>query len=707
MNKIDRRFSVGSKFELDGENHTVISLDGFSLTARSNLGRISSFQISGLFNRSTFRFGKDANNLVDLDTSMFTDAQLKPARQKLGHLLEAITGFKSGTHEIAEPDEPLHIYDSERHSLNQRLTSKAEELKWSRSKIFRKKKAFEAYGLVGLVDGRVARQGRVRVDDRVVQAIGQVLDGDVDKSTTNFTTFSRRLEKQVKINHPGVDIDFPPPTTLRRLVQAKKHGKYFVPSAKQRRNNALRPEKPYSHFYATRPGEMVLIDTTPLDAFAMDPYTFMWVPVQLTIALDLYSRSIIAWRFTPQTTQGVDAAFLLFDLLRPKLMRLGWDESVRWAYAGIPENIIIETHGDPDKPSPLAALPFLNPQSVVIDNGKVFISETFMDACRLLGINVYLARPYTPTDKAHVERLFRTIRESFVIALPGYKGPDIFSRGKDVENDAFYFIDEIEEKFAFWVAKYYQNHLHGGLEFPTLPAMKISPNHMLEEGIARAGFVFAPPNPNLFFELLPTVWRTIQHYGVEIDGLIYDGEILNEYRNKKSEFAGVRQGKWRFKKDPRDISAIYFLDPDSEIWHTLRWHGGEHHLRPFTSKTLSYAKALVIQRGLDPSSPQDLQKVINDWLNQIEDNAVLGKAERRKAALQVMQTSAAKKDRQTAPGEDVVTSTPTAPEPELPDSQSELIRALKGETADAEKIISRALRTVDEALEDDDDDLVI
>jgi hypothetical protein len=34
-----------------------------------------------------------------------------------------------------------------------------------------------------------------------------------------------------------------------------------------------------------------------------------------------------------------------------------------------------------------------------------------MTACRTLGIYLNVSRPYTPTDKAHIDRIFRTIRE--------------------------------------------------------------------------------------------------------------------------------------------------------------------------------------------------------------------------------------------------------------------------------------------------------
>lgn len=35
-----------------------------------------------------------------------------------------------------------------------------------------------------------------------------------------------------------------------------------------------------------------MLDTTPLDVFAMEPVTLRWVPVELTIAMDVFTRCI-------------------------------------------------------------------------------------------------------------------------------------------------------------------------------------------------------------------------------------------------------------------------------------------------------------------------------------------------------------------------------------------------------------------------------
>jgi transposase InsO family protein len=66
-----------------------------------------------------------------------------------------------------------------------------------------------------------------------------------------------------------------------------------------------------------------------------------------------------------------------------------------------------------DRLEQAAARPVIVPDTIVIDHGKVFVSDTFSSACSLLGISLQLARPRTPTDKAIVERTFASINSLF------------------------------------------------------------------------------------------------------------------------------------------------------------------------------------------------------------------------------------------------------------------------------------------------------
>lgn len=69
---------------------------------------------------------------------------------------------------------------------------------------------------------------------------------------------------------------------------------------------------------------------------------------------------------------------------------------------------------------------------------------------------------YTGTDKAWVERWFRTIDE-MLQKLPGYKGKDIASRGEAPESEAGYTIPQLEQSIREWIATVYHLRPDGGL----------------------------------------------------------------------------------------------------------------------------------------------------------------------------------------------------------------------------------------------------
>lgn len=687
---------VGSKFELDGELYVVDSLTGTGLVGRTGRGQSVLFHLGALFCGPGFKIVDAPPSNSEAPLEGVPPAAVKEAMDLAAHMLEAITGYQSGVAEEATDKEPRAAYNPDVFTLSQRLANKASELGKTERAVWLAKHAYEQYGLIGLVDKRKVRHKKLRIDDRVRRTLIDVITSYQDLSNPSKLQLERQTKERLKEAYPDTKIEFPSRSNFNRLVDLLEKGVQLFGDAKQRRSNANRPKRPYSHFVAERPGELVVIDSTPLNVFAMDPYSFEWVQVQLTIALDIFSRSLLAWRFTPVSTKAVDAAFLLSDILRPKPMRESWRTTMRWASVGVPETLLVELGGDPNKPLPLSALPFLHPDSVLVDRGRVFLSDTFMAACRTLKINLLVARPYTPTDKAHVERVFKTI-ETFLSSLKGYKGHDIRSRGLDPEGEAFWFIDEIDEKFGEWVGEFYQNKFHQGLELPHVPMLQISPNHMLQEGIVRAGFVVAPPDANLFYRLLPTVWRTIQHYGVDHD-IRYDGDILNDFRNQKSPYEGQYAGKWPFKFDPRDRSVMYFMDPATLAWHTLHWIGAGRTVRPFSDKTLSYAKGLVLARHLDPSSERDMKQVLDEILNRIDDQQMVGSKERRLAALQMMLTANAAKDR---------ASVPSSLE-ESADEQDPAMATLTSPSEKEQRIRREATKSVidedDDYLDGDDDD---
>ena len=176
----------------------------------------------------------------------------------------------------------------------------------------------------------------------------------------------------------------------------------------RRRSNANRPATPFTATSAQRPGEIVQTDTTPLDVMAVFDDGVLGRP-ELTITLDVATRTIGAAVLRPAGTKAVDAAVLLARMLVPEPMRPGWDPALSMARSVLPHQRLVAVD---QRLAAAAAKPVIVPSTIVIDHGKVFVSETFLTACRVLGISVQPSRPYTPTDKPRVA--YCTSSERFV-----------------------------------------------------------------------------------------------------------------------------------------------------------------------------------------------------------------------------------------------------------------------------------------------------
>lgn len=632
---------LGSKVWFDQQAQEVVALNSITVTLRSQrtaeqtVVAIAELLTAEGFSTTANGKGEDTSpeSLGRAFAGVVPKAQEKAAMEMLKHLLEAKTGYQSGTDEDALQGEPKPQYDPASTNLSQRIAAKAKELNMSERVLWNYKADHERYGLYGLIDRRAVRLADVGPSPEVTAAISRVVRKLHDKSNQTLERILALVKKEIRdAENLSDDFEMPSDSTLRRYLLDREDGRQLMKSAKGRRNAANRPKHAYTRFHATRPGEVVLIDSTPLDAFVLDPNTLKPFRVTLTIAIDLYTRSLVGWRFSP-TDKAIDAALLLADIISPKRSREFFGGAATKPFVGIPQSIVTRLQADEEENERLGRLvpiPFLHPESLLIDQGRVYISQTFLMAAAQLGINVMLARPYTPTDKAHVERMFKTIRESFVLALPGYTGPNVEARGKKPEDDAFYFVHEIDEYFREWVATYWQVRIHDGLFLPAAPTLELTPNQMLSEGIARAGFMHVLPDKNMRYQLMPLVRRMIHHYGVDVGSLRYDSADLDPFRNEPPPYPNSDDKKWPFRQDPRDKSVLFFFDPDTKEWAEIPWTGANGKHRPFDDKTLQLAKDIAFQRINEAPTREDIKRVLNEILDRMGNVAPRTHAERRR-----------------------------------------------------------------------------
>lgn len=602
------RVGVGTRFSYDGEFVEVVEVHPVGgipeVVARDLRSQaVRRFALDELMYSDRARLlsedlvvevSKAGGDVASVKWSAVPESVRRQARERTAHVREVLTGYRSGCALTAIPGEPQHRYRMEL-SKQDRMAAKAQELGVGLRTVERWVSQYEAEGEVGLLSAKALQPvlGSKTFELFEYAALDVMREHtDLSRPTRGYVVAHARARLDA-IYGAGVARVPSQATAYRILDKLDRRYPLFSNSTKRNRDIAARPVLPYGKMQPSRPGEYLLMDTTHLDVFAMDPHTLRWVGVELTVGMDWYSRCITGLRLTPVSTKAIDAASVLYQCFRPTPAGRDWPAGAVWPAHGIPRSVLVEQEVlDPKSVS--AATPALVPETVVVDHGKIYVGEHFTSACRQMGISIQPARVRVGHDKGPVERFFLTIREGFLQELPGYKGPDVYSRGVAPEQDAFFFIDELEALLREWVATVYHRRPHNGIGEPGLWAMRLSPMQMFEHGIARAGYIEAPRDPCLAYQFLQVQWRTIQHYGIEIDHRIYRGPGLIAYHAREKSPYKHRKGQWPIHVDPDDVRQVYFFDlKNTRQWHALRWTEADVCDGPMNQDGLKFARKVA------------------------------------------------------------------------------------------------------------------
>ncbi|MEU9042420.1 MULTISPECIES: hypothetical protein [unclassified Kitasatospora] len=132
-------------------------------------------------------------------------------------------------------------------------------------------------------------------------------------------------------------------------------------------------------------------------------------------------------------------------------------------------------------------------------------------------------------------------------------------------------LHELEDVIRDWIVAVHQAGKHDGLTVPEGPGLPLSPNEMFTVGIGKAGRLRLPARPDTALEFHRVAWRTIQHYGVEVNGLIYNEPALDGHRNQTSPYGGIHAGKWPIRVNDEEVRMVHFQEPADGLWHDLEW----------------------------------------------------------------------------------------------------------------------------------------
>ncbi|MFJ7998718.1 transposase [Streptomyces sp. NPDC096310] len=642
-----------------------------------HLGRVQLVRPDGVRQRLTFRFlanhercrsssrtseagasrGRQSASVGDLELGKRRLAELRAA-----HLLEVKTGFRSGDPLRPGPGEPKPEYNPEVTTLTQRRLAKVAELKALASQeakllglaevgyrtLIRWEKNRNRFGLIGCADDRWLREsgGHPSIREEVREAIFAVRAETLHRSRVDGRTREAMIHQYVRETF-GADVAVPGYHTLLRVWK-----EWFGPGgARQRYARSAELPIKAGHVVLHRPGQVVALDTTVLPVMVRESVFGDPVKVHLTLAMDVYTHSLCAFRLTLVSDTSVDVAMLLRDVTLPLPMRADWGEEMEWPYPGLPAAVVAEFAGHK-----VAGLPFFAPETVTTDHGSVYRNHHLVDVQRVLGYNILPSRVLRPTDKQVVERAFGSIRTLLFEQLLGYTGVDVADRGADPEGDATWTIEQMEHLIATWIVQVWQQRRLGEYAPSWDPGGDHSPNSLIAASFAQGGFAMEIPSPELYYQLLPEhpVTKIHGRRGVKIRGLWYDGPALDPYRDQRSTRGGKRKGQWIVHREPRDRRTVFFQDPLSHEWRPLSWTGlpPEERVPAFGDARVRDLLQRAERAGLKPKTDAELLPLLLDLVGLrtpvTQWPTRLKKSQRTEYARDVTQAEAAVADRPAA-----------------------------------------------------------
>ena len=602
---------AGDQVVIDGRPRVVLGASGALIRFADDDGAVEEAAVAELVGSGRMRLqprGPGGHPATQTGLAGLPPEAVEQARWWEAHIIEVVDGTCP---DVPAGTPPRPAYDVERTSLREREQAKAAELSTpersvASSTVKHRRQRWQAEGLPGLVDKRVRRRRRPagRADPAVAEAMEQAIAGATDESSRTATFIVWRT-RQI-LSERGRSDREPSRATMFRLFSRLSAGRHTTGSAATRRGLAGRPQRMFSQAHPAAPGELMEIDSTPLDVLVL---VDDGVPgrVELTGMIDVATRTVPAAVLRP-SARSVDASVLLARALTPEPMRPGWPASLAMAHSALPYDRLL---GIDERLRHAAARPVIVPGTIVIDHGSVFVSGNFRASCRHLGISIQPAHLATGSDKPHIEKMFSSLGTLFCQFAAGYLGRSADRRGRRVDGQPLWSLMQMQDLLDEWLISVWQNRAHEGLRDPLHPQRTFSPNQKYAALIETAGYVPVPLSGEDHIELLPAVWRAVNAYGIKISHRTYDAPELNPIRQQKSGVTG-RKGLWEVRHDPYDASRVFVRGPGG--WITCPWKYLQKVPAPFGELAWDHVSGQLAMQGQGNPTELERAQAVDDLL---------------------------------------------------------------------------------------------
>lgn len=505
--------------------------------------------------------------------------------------------------------------------------------------------------VVALVDGRRIKAVRAQgaTDARVVEVLLSLVERQQRRNDppSDARRLFGRLRRAVRAAY-GEGVKVPAEPTLYKLLGRLGISARDLGALRTVRRPGQVGGPPFSVTEAQMPGELVQIDSTDLDLWALGD-DGRPARVELTLAVDIATRSIIAAVLRPKqtrrrrqdgrpqaarargrATKAVDACELLVQALVPAPMRPEYQEAVHARLSDLPYQELLAVD---ERFAGAAARPVIIPDLIVIDHGTVFAGQVFFDACAYLGISLRTARRRTGQDKAVVERTFGTVKSKFSQHVNTYTGRDPVRVRRTVDGERLWTLAELDSLFQQWIALEWQNTPHPELVDPTGPREayrpELTPNQMYAACVKVDGYLPIPLSQDDRLRILPTAWVGVSNQGIRFANRTYDcperdpDKGLNPCRRTRSGLNGKRRGRWEIRYTPNDPSRVWLRDHHRSIWVEAPWVHMDRVGGPFTQYLWDIAVSQHLERG-GSLKDAEAEQMIADALAELLERAGRG-----------------------------------------------------------------------------------
>lgn len=295
----------------------------------------------------------------------------------------------------------------------------------------------------------------------------------------------------------------------------------------------------------TYPLALVQIDHTKLDLELVDdvdrqPIGRAW----LTLAIDVFSRLVAGFYVSFDPPGEIAVGLCIVCCVLPKealLASLGVSGS--WPIWGLPD-------------------------AVHADNAPEFKGQMQRRAAQNYGIDLVWRPVAQPHYGGHIERLLGTFMKE-VHTLAGTTFSNVAERERyDSAGKAVMTLGEFETWFATFIVRVYHQRPHDAIGMPPIRKYEEAvlgaegrPGHGLPRRVA--------DEARLRLDFLPYVQRTVQPYGIVVDGVHYYHDVLRPWISARDPEDHERKRLFIVRRDPRDISVVHFFDPELRQYHRI------------------------------------------------------------------------------------------------------------------------------------------